>query len=35
MYCPEANVLIPHQVDPKSRTPGFKNIHIRIVPEKL
>ncbi|MBI1314866.1 FdhF/YdeP family oxidoreductase [bacterium] len=34
MYCPEANVLIPHQVDPKSRTPGFKNIRITVAPEE-
>jgi molybdopterin-dependent oxidoreductase alpha subunit len=33
MYCPEANVLIPHSVDAQSRTPAFKNIPITIEPE--
>ncbi|MFN7878204.1 MAG: FdhF/YdeP family oxidoreductase [Pirellula sp.] len=31
MYYPEANVLVPRSVDPKSRTPRFKNIKIRIL----
>lgn len=30
MYYPEANVLVPRQVDPLSRTPMFKNIRITI-----
>jgi molybdopterin-dependent oxidoreductase alpha subunit len=30
MYYPEANVLVPRTLDPKSRTPAFKNIAIRI-----
>jgi anaerobic selenocysteine-containing dehydrogenase len=31
-YCPEANVLVPRTVDPRSRTPVFKNVTVRIVP---
>ena len=31
-YCPEANVLIPRTLDPRSRTPVFKNVAVRIVP---
>ncbi|MGE3313581.1 MAG: FdhF/YdeP family oxidoreductase [Planctomycetaceae bacterium] len=34
MYCPEANVLIPRDVDPESKTPAFKNILVTIEPEK-
>lgn len=30
MYYPESNVLVPRTVDPKSRTPLFKNILITI-----
>lgn len=30
MYYPEANYLIPRQVDPASRTPAFKNVLVRI-----
>ena len=33
MYTPEANVLIPRDVDPQSKTPGFKNILITVDPE--
>ena len=33
MYTPEANVLIPRDVDPQSKTPGFKNILITVEPE--
>lgn len=33
MYYPEANVLIPRQADPSSRTPAFKGIVIKIQPE--
>ena len=33
MYCPEANTLIPRDVDPDSKTPAFKNIAITIEPE--
>lgn len=30
MYYPEANVLVPRDVDPASRTPAFKNVEILI-----
>lgn len=30
MYYPEANVLVPRQVDAASRTPAFKRVRIRI-----
>jgi hypothetical protein len=30
MYYPECNVLVPRRVDPKSKTPAFKNIAVRI-----
>lgn len=30
MYYPESNVLVPRSVDPKSRTPRFKNITVTI-----
>lgn len=33
MYCPEANVLIPRDVDPESKTPAFKCIRITLEPE--
>ncbi len=33
MYYPEANVLVPRQVDPQSRTPAFKAIAVRVVAE--
>jgi molybdopterin-dependent oxidoreductase alpha subunit len=33
MYCPEANVLIPGDVDPESKTPAFKNIIVTIQAE--
>jgi len=35
MYYPEANVLVSRQVDPDSRTPSFKNIPVRVIPEGL
>ena len=28
MYYPEANILIPRTVDPKSRTPAFKSVRV-------
>jgi anaerobic selenocysteine-containing dehydrogenase len=31
MYYPEANVLVPRDVDPQSRTPGFKAVMVEIV----
>jgi formylmethanofuran dehydrogenase subunit D len=33
MYYPEANVLVPHKVDPLSKTPGFKGVPISVRPE--
>lgn len=33
MYYPEANVLVPRDVDPHSRTPAFKAVVIEVVPE--
>ncbi len=30
MYYPEANILVPTKVDGKSRTPGFKNVRVRV-----
>ncbi|MFO1096508.1 MAG: FdhF/YdeP family oxidoreductase [Planctomycetaceae bacterium] len=33
MYCPEANVLIPRDVDPESKTPAFKRIVVSVTAE--
>jgi anaerobic selenocysteine-containing dehydrogenase len=33
MYCPEANILIPRDVDRESKTPAFKSIVVSIEPE--
>jgi anaerobic selenocysteine-containing dehydrogenase len=33
MYYPEANVLVPRDVDPRSRTPAFKSVLVELVPE--
>jgi hypothetical protein len=33
MYYPEANVLVPRDVDSRSRTPAFKAVVIEVVPE--
>jgi molybdopterin-dependent oxidoreductase alpha subunit len=30
MYFPEANVLVPRQLDPRSRTPAFKSVTVTI-----
>ncbi len=32
-YFPEANVLVPLNVDPRSHTPSFKAVKVRIAPE--
>lgn len=32
MYYPEANVLVPRQLDGRSRTPAFKSVCVRIEP---
>ncbi len=34
MYYPESNVLVPHAVDPLSKTPAFKSIPVTITAEK-
>ncbi len=33
MYLPEANVLVPHDVDPQSKTPAFKSIWLTVEAE--
>ena len=33
MYYPEANMLVPRDVDPRSKTPAFKAVLVEIVPE--
>ena len=33
MYYPEANVLVPRDVDPQSKTPAFKSVLVEVVPE--
>lgn len=35
MYYPEANVLVPHTVDPLSKTPGFKGVRVSLRKEDL
>ncbi len=35
MYYPEANVIVPHKVDPLSKTPGFKGVKVTIQAEQL
>lgn len=32
MYYPEANVLVPRQLDPRSKTPAFKGVLARVTP---
>jgi molybdopterin-dependent oxidoreductase alpha subunit len=32
MYYPEANELVPRQLDPQSRTPAFKNVLVTVEP---
>ena len=34
MYYPEANVLVPRDVDPRSKTPAFKSVLVTVVPEQ-
>jgi len=34
MYLPEANVLVPHEVDPQSKTPAFKSIWLTVEAER-
>ena len=33
MYYPEANVLVPRAVDPRSKTPAFKSVLVELLPE--
>ena len=33
MYYPEANVLVPRQIDPQSKTPAFKNVLVQVEAE--
>lgn len=33
MYYPEANVLVPRDVDPRSRTPAFKSVVVELLAE--
>ncbi len=33
MYYPEANVLVPTHVDPRSMTPAFKNVLVTLTPD--
>jgi len=35
MYYPEANALVPRLADPKSRTPAFKSVPIRLIPSEV
>jgi len=35
MYYPESNVLVPKTADPLSRTPAFKSVAVKIVPDSL
>lgn len=35
MYYPEANVLVPHKVDPLSKTPGFKGVKVTLQAEPV
>jgi anaerobic selenocysteine-containing dehydrogenase len=30
MYYPEANVLVPRDLDPESRTPAFKHVVVEL-----
>jgi len=32
MYYPEANVLVPRRLDPRSKTPAFKSVLARLRP---
>ncbi|MCA9004318.1 MAG: FdhF/YdeP family oxidoreductase [Planctomycetaceae bacterium] len=35
MYYPEANILVPHTVDPLSKTPGFKSTRVKLEVEDV
>ncbi len=32
MYYPEANALVPRRLDPRSKTPAFKSVEVRVEP---
>jgi hypothetical protein len=32
MYYPEANVIVPRRIDPRSRTPAYKSVLVEVVP---
>lgn len=32
MYYPEANALVPRRIDPRSKTPAFKSVRVRLAP---
>jgi molybdopterin-dependent oxidoreductase alpha subunit len=34
MYYPEANILVPRDVDPQSKTPAFKSVLVELVAER-
>ena len=34
MYFPEANILVPKAVDPKSKTPSFKLVPVAVTAEE-
>ena len=34
MYFPEANILVPKTVDPRSKTPAFKSVVVTVRPSK-
>jgi hypothetical protein len=33
MYYPEANVVVPRRVDPRSRTPAYKSVWVEVIPQ--
>lgn len=33
MYYPEANVIVPRKIDPRSRTPAFKSVWVDVIPQ--
>ncbi|HKQ48751.1 MAG TPA: FdhF/YdeP family oxidoreductase [Phycisphaerae bacterium] len=33
MYYPEANVIVPRRIDPRSRTPAYKSVWVEISPQ--
>jgi len=35
MYYPEANVLVPTDVDPESKTPAFKAVAVTLVQQPV